>query len=150
MVPGTAEANESVLAAREIRTVTLNRGGAQPKFTVAGGMPQDDSVWKQVDGTSVVLALMVSSEKGAAYDVRCRDPRMHGEGGTCIRDVTWLVGELEDRGEGVCELLRLPTSTAHDRGGALASARRHVALLLALLRPMVSLLTADAKPCMSP
>jgi hypothetical protein len=52
-VPGTAEANESVLAAREIRTVTLNRGGAQPKFTVAGGMPQDDSVWKQVDGTSV-------------------------------------------------------------------------------------------------
>jgi len=47
---------------------------------------------QQIDGTAVVLALMVSSEKGAAYNVRCRDPRMNGEGGTCIRDVTWLVG----------------------------------------------------------
>jgi hypothetical protein len=52
-VPGTTEANESVLAAREIRTVTLNRGGAQPKFTVAGGMPQGDAAWKQVEGTAV-------------------------------------------------------------------------------------------------
>jgi hypothetical protein len=52
-VPGTSEANESVLAAREIRTVTLNRGGAQPKFTVAGGMPQGDAAWKQVEGTAV-------------------------------------------------------------------------------------------------
>ena len=52
-VPGTTEANESVLAAREIRTVTLNRAGAQPKFTVAGGMPQGDAAWKQVEGTAV-------------------------------------------------------------------------------------------------
>jgi hypothetical protein len=33
-VPGTVEANEATLAAREIRTVTLNRAGAQPKVSL--------------------------------------------------------------------------------------------------------------------
>jgi hypothetical protein len=51
-VPGTPESNEAALAAREIRTVTLNRAGAQPAFTVAGGMPKDDSAWRAIDGTS--------------------------------------------------------------------------------------------------
>ena len=36
-VPGTPEANEAALAAREIRTVTLERAGAQPKVSMGPG-----------------------------------------------------------------------------------------------------------------
>ena len=52
-VPGTDEANEATLAAREIRTVTLNRAGAQPKFSVAGGMPDGNTAWASIPGSPV-------------------------------------------------------------------------------------------------
>jgi hypothetical protein len=47
-VPGTAEANEATLAARELRTVTLVRTGAKPEMTVDG-----PAEWTVIPGTQV-------------------------------------------------------------------------------------------------
>jgi hypothetical protein len=47
-VPGTAEANEATLAARELRTVTLARAGATPAMTVDGA-----AEWTVIPGTQV-------------------------------------------------------------------------------------------------
>ena len=52
-ISGTPEANEAVLAAREIRTVTLDRASAKPRFTVAGGPPTGSERWQPVEGSSV-------------------------------------------------------------------------------------------------
>jgi len=52
-IPGTPESNEAVLAAREIRTVTLDRASAQPSFTVAGGPPTGSERWQPVQGSAV-------------------------------------------------------------------------------------------------
>ena len=52
-VPGTPEANEAALAAREIRTVTLKRTGTQPRFSVDGRAPAAGDAFQPIDGTPV-------------------------------------------------------------------------------------------------
>lgn len=44
-VPGTREANEATLAAREIRTVTLKRDGAQPKVSLGAASSGAGASW---------------------------------------------------------------------------------------------------------
>lgn len=52
-VSGTAEANEAILAAREIRTVTLDRADAQPMLKVDGAAPTAKASWQPIEGTQL-------------------------------------------------------------------------------------------------
>ena len=91
---------------------------------------------EQVNGTPMIIALMVSAEASAADDVARRDSGMNGQGCACIGDVAWFIRELEDSRVCLCELLGLPPSPTDHGGSACASTRSHVYLLLPRPEPL--------------